>query len=72
MQIRVGDIAASCPACGAGEFSAGGGARSLSCQSSGALIERGALLEQIGEKAARAAAESLARLRAARGPRKRS
>lgn len=70
MQVRVGDIAASCPACGAGEFSASGGA--LSCQSCGKQVDRAALMDQIGEKAAREASESLARLRAARGPRRRS
>ena len=67
MQVRVGDIAASCPACGASEFSASGRAQGLSCQSCGKQVDRAALLDQIGEKAAREAMESLARLRKKRG-----
>lgn len=67
MQVRVGDIAAVCPACGASEFSASGGAGKLSCQSCGKQVDRAALMDQIGEKATREAMESLARLRKKRG-----
>lgn len=66
MQVKVDDIAASCPQCQTAEFITAGGAgqqAKLVCESCGHETTRAQLLIQIGDKAARQATESLAQLR---------
>lgn len=72
MKVKVGDISANCPQCQAAEFTSLGSDPSrnarLACTRCGYETSRSELLVQIGEKASRQAAESLALLRQRRKP----
>lgn len=68
MEVRLGDIGAKCPQCGSAEFEPTATEGELACKGCGSTIARTQLLMQIGDRAARNAAESLARLRKGRPP----
>jgi hypothetical protein len=69
MDIRIGEIVASCERCGAKEFAplAPGPLRpgsDLRCSACGATVRYVALLDQIGEEAMRRANQAIEELRA--------
>jgi hypothetical protein len=63
MEVRLGEIGARCPDCGGAEFVATAIEDELACKNCSRSMTRTQLLMQIGDQAARDAAESLARLR---------